>query len=310
MSASETDPERTPEFDRDVVIVGGGPAGCSAGIFIARYGLDAVIFDRGRSSIQRCAHLENYLGFPAGIDIGTLYGLMHDHAEEAGCEIVPDMVESIEYRDDDEGFVVGTQEGRRVTAGRVVAASRYDGEFLRPLGDESMFTTYEYDGEEHERFDKGYSEQDGTTPIDGLFVASPAEGIDYQAIMAAGRGARVGIEVVEDVRRERGLPEPVSNHYDWIRRESELAGEWSDPDRWREYFEDRLPEDHDIEAERRVALREREIDRRLETYIEREEMERRNRRGLERLLKHVDDELILERAAEIEAGRETSQVGH
>ena len=57
----------------DVVVIGGGPAGCAAGIFTARYGLDTVLFDRGRSSIQRCAHLENYLGFPAGIDVETLY---------------------------------------------------------------------------------------------------------------------------------------------------------------------------------------------------------------------------------------------
>ena len=56
----------------DVVIVGGGPAGCSAGVFCAREGLDTVMFDRGRSSIQRCAHLENFLGFPKGIDIDTL----------------------------------------------------------------------------------------------------------------------------------------------------------------------------------------------------------------------------------------------
>lgn len=52
------------DFDYDVVIVGGGPAGCSAGVFTGRYGLDTVIFDRGRSSLRRCAYLENYLGFP------------------------------------------------------------------------------------------------------------------------------------------------------------------------------------------------------------------------------------------------------
>ena len=61
-------------FDHDIVIVGGGPAGCSAGVFTARYGLDTHIFDDGRSPIQRCAFLKNYLGFPAGIDIEPLYG--------------------------------------------------------------------------------------------------------------------------------------------------------------------------------------------------------------------------------------------
>lgn len=60
MSNTTNSPDDS-EFD--VVIVGGGPAGCSAGVFCAREGLDTVIFDRGRSSLQRCAHLENYLGF-------------------------------------------------------------------------------------------------------------------------------------------------------------------------------------------------------------------------------------------------------
>ena len=101
--------ERTAP-DHDVVIVGGGPAGCSAGVFCARDGLDTVIFDRGRSSIQRCAHLENYLGFPAGIDIETFYELMHDHVETAGCELIPDLVGSVERTDDGDGFIVEPQD--------------------------------------------------------------------------------------------------------------------------------------------------------------------------------------------------------
>ncbi|PSQ32476.1 hypothetical protein BRD05_10100 [Halobacteriales archaeon QS_9_70_65] len=77
------EPGRTPGHDHDVVIAGGGPAGCSAGVVYAREGLDTVVFDRGRSSIRRGAHLENYLGFPAGVDIETFRELIHDHAEAA-----------------------------------------------------------------------------------------------------------------------------------------------------------------------------------------------------------------------------------
>jgi len=75
-------------------------------VFTARYGLDTVVFDRGRSSVTQCAHLENYLGFPGGIDIETLYDLMHDHAREAGCETRTALVESVERTDDGAGFVV------------------------------------------------------------------------------------------------------------------------------------------------------------------------------------------------------------
>ncbi|MFC6766068.1 FAD-dependent oxidoreductase [Natrinema soli] len=304
MSSIDTARAETP-FDHDVVVVGGGPAGCAAGVFTARYGLDTVIFDRGRSSIQRCAYLENYLGFPAGIDVETLYGLLHDHAEEAGCEIGSDLVESLERVDDGEGFLISPQEGEPVTARRVIAATRYDGEYMRGLDDETaMFETHEHDGEEHEHFDKGYAESDGTTPVDGLFVASPYGETGYQASMAAGRGTRVGITVVEDVRREAGYPDAVANYYDWMRREAELDGEWSDRDRWRTYFDDRVPDDHDLEADRLAEIREREIDRRLETYLADDEIERRIERGHERLLEHIDDDLIVEAAREIETERE------
>ncbi|WP_435066235.1 NAD(P)/FAD-dependent oxidoreductase [Halobaculum sp. EA56] len=302
--------EPTHECDHDAVIIGGGPAGCSAGVFTARYGLDTVIFDRGRSSIQQCAHLENYLGFPAGIDIETLYALMHDHVEEAGCEIVPDLVESIERADSGDGFVVEVQEGDAVTARRVVAATRYDGEYMRGLDDESaMFEEYEHGGETHETFDSEYADNDGTTPVDGLYVASPSTEADRQAIMAAGRGARVGLRVVEDARKDRGYPEAVADHYDWMYQESAVGDEWRDRDRWREWFAEQLPDDHGLDKARRVALREREIDRSFETYLSDEEIEQRGVRGQKRLLCHVDDELILDAAREIEAEHHPNEVG-
>ncbi|WP_231186824.1 NAD(P)/FAD-dependent oxidoreductase [Haladaptatus sp. DYF46] len=294
------------EFDYDVVIVGGGPTGCSAGLFTARYGLDTVIFDRGNSSIQRCAYLENYLGFPAGIDIGTLYALMHDHAEEAGCELVSDMVESVDR--DGDGFLVETQDGDTVTAERVVAAARYDADFLRPLDDaEEMFVTHSHGGEEHEHFDRDYPDEDGTTPVDGLYVAAPAGDAEAQAIISAGQGARVARTILAEVRRERGFPDDIADHWDWIRRDANLTGEWADPDRWREWFDERTPDDPDFDEERLVELREREIDRKFATYLSDEEIDRRVERGQKRLLEHIDDDRILDAARDIEAERQASE---
>ena len=290
----------------NVAVVGGGPAGCSAALFAARFGLDTAVFDRGRSSIRECAHLENYLGFPAGVDPETLYGLIHAHVAEAGGTVVSERVESVERDDGSDsdaasagGFAVETDAGRHVVARRVVAATRYGGEYLRPLDEGAMFETQTYEGEERERFDRSYAESDGATPVDGLYVASPSHETDRQAIVAAGRGARVGLRVVEDVRRERGLPEPLVDRYDWVRRAATLDAEWQDRDRWREWFDGRLPDDHALDAERWEELREAEIDRRTETYLADDDRERRAKRGQRRLLDHVDDELILERAREL-----------
>jgi NADPH-dependent 2,4-dienoyl-CoA reductase/sulfur reductase-like enzyme len=274
-----------------VVVVGGGPAGCSAGVFCAREGLDTVIFDRGRSSLKRCAHLENYLGFPAGIDVETFYDLMHEHAETAGCEIVSDLVESVEHTGDGEGLRVTPQEGDTVTARRVVAATRYDSEYMRGLDDDAaMFETYEHDGEERETFDGTYAAHDGTTPVEGLYVASPSEEADMQAIIAAGRGGRVARRVIADARTDDGWWEAVATRPDWVRRGVELDDEWTERETWVEWFDGYLgadaPVDPDSERYRRV--RRAAIDDARESYLAPGEIETREERGHERLADALD----------------------
>ncbi len=53
---------------RDVCIVGGGVSGLAASIFTARAGLDTLVIDGGESILARNASLENYPGFPDGVD--------------------------------------------------------------------------------------------------------------------------------------------------------------------------------------------------------------------------------------------------
>ena len=287
------EPTGTDEYE--VVIVGGGPAGCSAGLFTARAGLDTVIFDRGRSSLRRCGHLENYLGFPAGIDIESFYGRVHDHARTAGCEIVADLVEEIERRDDRDGFVVRPQEGDPVSARRVVAATRYGGEYLRGLDDEKrLFETESYGDHEHERVDRAYAGEEGQTPISGLYIASPSEAADAQAIVAAGHGARVGRRVIADAKRAEGWWESVADRSDWVRREAELGDEWADRDRWVEWFDNRYGREApvDTDSEQYERVRESAIDAALASYIGREEIASRAETAHEAIARRIDPERI------------------
>ena len=53
----------------DVVIIGGGPAGLSAGLYAARAGLSTLLMEKGifGGQIANAEHVENYPGFPEGI---------------------------------------------------------------------------------------------------------------------------------------------------------------------------------------------------------------------------------------------------
>lgn len=280
--------------DRDVVIVGGGPSGCSAGVFTARHDLDTTILDRGNAALPRCAFLANYLGFPAGIDIETFRNLMHAHAQEAGCDLVSDMVTSVTRAGHTSGFVVETQEGCELTTKYVVAAAWYDGSYLRPLGEEAMFEMHEHHGESEERFDPDYPDADGRTPIDGLYVAAPAGSRSEQAIVAAGHGAHVARCLIEDRRCEEGYSGGVAPHYDWLRSESEFTGEWADRDRWREWFDNEIGDDPARDDDGLAELRETYIDEAFATRVPDEEVEQRVDQGLRRLVEVIGQERVLD----------------
>lgn len=91
----------------DVVIIGGGPAGLTAGIYAGRGQLDTVIIEKGLpgGQIAQTDEVENYAGFPEGITGPELSQRMVQQAEKFGASIVMDEVTAVE-RDPAGGFVV------------------------------------------------------------------------------------------------------------------------------------------------------------------------------------------------------------
>lgn len=281
----------TESEEYDVAIVGGGPTGSSAGVFTARYGLETVVFDRGCSSLRQCAHLENYLGYPAGIDIETFYELMHDHIREAGCELVADLVTSVSR--ESSSFHVETERGRSVRATSVLAATKYGAPYLESLDEGPLFS--EAGG--GRRFDSELVDWDGRTAIDRLYVAGPLAGVGDQTIIAAGHGAAVARSLITDVRREAEYWPEIEEPYDWLRRDAELTDEWRSQDRWHDWF-DSHDEPEALTDDRVETLREAYIDEALEMYIDNTEIRRRNRLGHRRIADHLDDEIQLEAIAD------------
>jgi len=74
----------------EVIIIGGGPAGLTAGLYTSRAGLKSLLVERGPLGGQmvNTTLVENYPGFPEGIAGSELGSLMHRQAVRYGLEVV------------------------------------------------------------------------------------------------------------------------------------------------------------------------------------------------------------------------------
>ncbi|UAK26532.1 NAD(P)/FAD-dependent oxidoreductase [Sphingomonas nostoxanthinifaciens] len=90
----------------DVVIVGGGPAGLTAAIYLARFHLDVVVIDRGGGRATLIPKTRNHAGFPDGIAGSELVDRMRDQALRYCARIVEGEVTEIVRSEDD--FIVRT----------------------------------------------------------------------------------------------------------------------------------------------------------------------------------------------------------
>jgi alkyl hydroperoxide reductase subunit AhpF len=281
----------TEEYD--VIIVGGGVGGVTVGIFTSRYGLSTLILDRGRSSLGRIAHLENFPGFPAGIDTPTFHELLHAQAKRAGCEITRQKAVAATQTAD--GFRIETKTGDEYATESLVAAAKYGREWLETLGEgEFLGDDGEVDinWEEHKRC--------GRTSVDGLYFAGRLGTAEDQVVVAAGQAGETALGLIHDVRRDEGLPEDLAIHYtDWVFVEGSII----DGD-WEEHVQKEFPErveDADLSEARFDELQSQYVERKVEQAISPGEQRERRRRSHRRLVEHLDDDAVLDRAAEIEA---------
>ncbi len=116
--------------DYDVLIVGGGLAGMTAGLYAARYGLRAAIVERmmGGASIINVEKIENFPGFPEGVMGADLAAITQEQAMNAGAEFVMGEVSGIAGMGDIR--VVNTDAGEFRAKAVIIAA----GSTLRMLG--------------------------------------------------------------------------------------------------------------------------------------------------------------------------------
>ncbi|WP_206810896.1 thioredoxin-disulfide reductase [Paradesulfitobacterium ferrireducens] len=114
----------------DVIIVGAGPAGLTAGIYASRGGLKTAIVEMGMPGGQAASteKIENYPGFSDGIGGYELMNAFHQQASAFGAEFIFEQVQRLDLK----GEVKKVETDAQTIEGRAVIIAA--GSKPRPLG--------------------------------------------------------------------------------------------------------------------------------------------------------------------------------
>ena len=227
----------------DVLVVGGGVAGLTAATFLSRAGLSTLVANHGESILRRNAHLENFPGFPAGVNSMTFADMQEAQADRNGVERIDGKVVEVALADDEAedegarrdaegetgversreegaaagdvpdldpqvpGFTATLESGDDVAVERVLAASWADTGYLDGLG----VRIRDAGSKQYVRVDDA-----GRTNLPGLYAAGRLAEKYHQAVVSAGHGAQVAISLLHDAET------PFYN--DWVATEGYFTG--------------------------------------------------------------------------------------
>ena len=111
-----------------VVIIGSGPAGWTAAIYAARASLDPLVFEGAPSEVMipggqlmYTTEVENYPGFPGGVQGPEMMGKFREQAEGFGTRIIMDDI--IECDFSQRPFVLKSEDSGEVRAHTVIIAT-------------------------------------------------------------------------------------------------------------------------------------------------------------------------------------------
>ena len=121
----------------ELVIIGGGPAGLTAGLYASRARLNSLLIEKGLvgGQIANAERVENYPGFPEGINGFELGQLIHQQATKYGLKTIIAEATGIELQEEQK--VIKTTKGNFI-ANAVIIASGSERDKLGILGEEEF----------------------------------------------------------------------------------------------------------------------------------------------------------------------------
>ncbi len=104
----------------DTLIIGGGPGGLTAAIYLRRFMRKVAVFDKGNSRASWIPVSHNYPGFPEGVGGNVLLDNLRAQLHKYGGEITQAGIDSLRIED---GTFVGSYKGGEVRALTVIVAT-------------------------------------------------------------------------------------------------------------------------------------------------------------------------------------------
>jgi thioredoxin reductase (NADPH) len=125
-SAAPAIPPAEHDGVRDLIIIGSGPAGYTAATYAARANLHPLVFEGSQfgGALMTTTEVENFPGFPEGIQGPQLMDDMRTQAEKFGAELVPRDVTEVDLTATPKIVKVG-DEVHRAHAVIVATGSKY-----------------------------------------------------------------------------------------------------------------------------------------------------------------------------------------